>query len=85
MPKSARTRAPSGPLEETSKLDDNISSKYKSSLSSLSAESYDDKKEESKIGRFGHEKGKPSTDSVASMPKLNEGDFLATYQQNTQP
>jgi hypothetical protein len=65
------------------RVDDPITSKIKSALGSFSADSFEsqgsDRKEESKLGVvMGKEKGK--TEAIPSMPKINENDFLATFQ-----
>jgi hypothetical protein len=61
MPKTARTRAPSGPLDEIKALkdaDENLGAKYRSSFSSFSNESIEEtKKEESKIAKAAGVKG----------------------------
>jgi hypothetical protein len=70
MTKSARTRVPSLPLEDVQaafpQAEEHLQSKYKSSFSSFSADSFDEKKEEAK---------KPT----APMSKINDSDFLSTY------
>jgi len=67
MPKTARTRAPSGPLDEMQALkvaDDNLGSKYRSSFSSFSNDSIEDKKEESKIAKAAGVKGGPEQSTI---------------------
>ena len=51
MPKGTRIRAPSGPLEDTNKALESLSSKYKSTFSSFSSDSVDDRIEESKLAK----------------------------------
>jgi hypothetical protein len=61
MPKGTRIRAPSGPLEDTNKALESLSSKYKSTFSSFSSDSVDDRIEESKLA-------KTSRADVTGMP-----------------
>jgi hypothetical protein len=76
--KQARTRAPSAALEDSKVNLDAISSRYKSTFSSFSADSVDDRIEESKIA--GSAKQKAANEGpVPTMAKINETDFLNTF------
>ena len=69
---------------EDGRIDDQLTSKIKSTFSSFTSDSFDigsDKKDESKLGVvMSKEKGKNTAEAIPSMPKINENDFLATFQ-----
>jgi len=76
MTRTARTRAPSGANEENKGLE-SLSSKYRSTFSSFSADSMDDRIEESKLAKT--TKADISGGGASQMQKINETEFLATF------
>ena len=80
MAKTARTRAPSAASainDDNKGVLEGLSSKYRSTFSSFSADSMDDRIEESKLAKT--TKGDLITMASSSMQKINETEFLATF------